>query len=57
MAAVHGAAWFAISVDVHSCTLSPEMWRGIEVRPFHLPLPQLSCMHLPNAGGEGRNVY
>jgi Tat protein secretion system quality control protein TatD with DNase activity len=35
MAAAHGAAWFAISVDVHSCTLSPEVWRGIEVRPFH----------------------
>jgi len=33
MAATHGAAWFAISVDVHSCTLSPEVWRGIEVRP------------------------
>jgi Tat protein secretion system quality control protein TatD with DNase activity len=36
MAATHGAAWFAISVDVHSCTLSPEVWRGIEVRPFYL---------------------
>jgi Tat protein secretion system quality control protein TatD with DNase activity len=55
MAATHGAAWFAISVDVHSCTLSPEVWRVIEVRPFHLP--PLSCLHLPNAGGEGRNVY
>ncbi|KAH9971899.1 hypothetical protein BJV77DRAFT_1057218 [Russula vinacea] len=30
MAATHGAAWFAISVDVHSCTLSPEVWRDIE---------------------------
>ena len=36
MAATHGAAWFAISVDVHSCTLSPEVWLGIEVRPFDL---------------------
>lgn len=34
MAATHGAAWFAISVDVHSCTLSLEVWHGIEVRPF-----------------------
>jgi Tat protein secretion system quality control protein TatD with DNase activity len=34
MAATHGAAWFAISVDVHSCTLSPEVRRDIEVRPF-----------------------
>jgi len=40
MAAKHGAAWFAISIDVHSCTLSPEVWCGIEVRPFFL-LPQL----------------
>ncbi|KAI9448844.1 TatD DNase family Scn1 [Russula earlei] len=30
MAATHGAAWFAISVDVHSCTLSPEVWCDIE---------------------------
>jgi Tat protein secretion system quality control protein TatD with DNase activity len=36
MAAKHGAAWFAISVDVHSCTLSPEVWRDIEVRPIPL---------------------
>lgn len=36
MATTHGAAWFAISVDVHSCTLSPEVWRDIEVRPFPL---------------------
>jgi hypothetical protein len=49
MAATHGAAWFAISVDVHSCTLSPEVWRDIEVRPFilhpwlHSPLPALEA--------------
>ncbi|KAI0294927.1 TatD DNase family Scn1 [Russula brevipes] len=30
MASTHGAAWFAISVDVHSCTLSTEVWSGIE---------------------------
>jgi len=41
MAAKYGAAWFAISVDVHSCTLSPEVWRDIEVRPALLqPRPQ-----------------
>jgi Tat protein secretion system quality control protein TatD with DNase activity len=34
MAATHGAAWFAISIDVHSCTLSPEVWSDIEVRPL-----------------------
>jgi Tat protein secretion system quality control protein TatD with DNase activity len=41
MAATHGTAWFAISIDVHSCTLSPEVWRDIEVRPFllHSMLP------------------
>ncbi|KAI0308270.1 hypothetical protein B0F90DRAFT_148312 [Multifurca ochricompacta] len=32
MATTHGAAWFAISVDVHSCTLSTEVWREIEKR-------------------------
>lgn len=32
MAAKYGTAWFAISVDVHSCTLSPEVWRDIEKR-------------------------
>jgi hypothetical protein len=37
MAATHGAAWIAISVDVHSCTLSPEVWRDIEVRLFLHP--------------------
>ena len=39
MAAKYGAAWFAISVDVHSCTLSPEVWRDIEVRPVLLQPP------------------
>jgi Tat protein secretion system quality control protein TatD with DNase activity len=57
MAATHGAAWFAISVDVHSCTLSPEVWRGIEVCPLYLHFlylyPRSGCISLPNAGGEG----
>jgi Tat protein secretion system quality control protein TatD with DNase activity len=56
MAAAHGAAWFAISVDVHSCTLSPEVWRVIEVRPFHLhpPLPPTAAIFPPHRwrGGE-----
>ena len=43
MAAKYGAAWFAISVDVHSCTLSPEVWRDIEVRPVLLHPPLHSC--------------
>jgi Tat protein secretion system quality control protein TatD with DNase activity len=51
MAATHGAAWFAISVDVHSCTLSPEVWLGIEVRPFyllfHFHLRLYSRLHFP----------
>ena len=34
MAAAHGAGWFAISVDVHSCKFSPEAWREIGVRSF-----------------------
>ena len=49
MATKHGAAWFAISVDVHSCTLSPEIWRDIEVRPIHHHL-QLHSHPTPNAG-------
>jgi Tat protein secretion system quality control protein TatD with DNase activity len=48
MAATHGAAWFAISVDVHSCTLSPEVWRDIEVRPFLLRIP-----HSPTPEARG----
>jgi Tat protein secretion system quality control protein TatD with DNase activity len=57
MAAKHGAAWFAISVDVHSCTLSPEVWRDIEVRPVLLQPPVAFPIPIPNAGGgEGRNV-
>jgi len=57
MAARHGAAWFAISVDVHSCTLSPEVWRDIEVRPV-LPSPPVAFpIPTRNAGGgEGRYV-
>jgi Tat protein secretion system quality control protein TatD with DNase activity len=55
MAATHGAGWFAISVDVHSCTLSPEVWRDIEVRPFLLH-PRLHSPPTANPGGEGRNV-
>jgi Tat protein secretion system quality control protein TatD with DNase activity len=49
MAEAHGAAWFAISVDVHSCKFSPEAWREIGVRSFLHPLTQLS-VPLPNAG-------
>jgi Tat protein secretion system quality control protein TatD with DNase activity len=56
MAAKYGAAWFAISVDVHSCTLSPEVWRDIEVRPVRLH-PRLHSHPTPPAGGrEGRNA-
>ena len=28
----YGDAWEAISVDLHSCALSPQMWKDIEVR-------------------------
>jgi Tat protein secretion system quality control protein TatD with DNase activity len=52
MAAKYGAAWFAISVDVHSCTLSPEVWRDIEVRPVILQPPGIMHSHpTPIAGG------
>jgi Tat protein secretion system quality control protein TatD with DNase activity len=54
MAAKYGAAWFAISVDVHSCTLSPEVWRNIEVRPVLLHHPPVAI--LPHPQGEGRNI-
>ena len=64
MAAMHGAAWFAISVDVHSCTLSPEVWLGIEVRPFylHFPPPPLLLVALPSPtpqakGGTSTDAY
>jgi Tat protein secretion system quality control protein TatD with DNase activity len=50
MAAKYGAAWFAISVDVHSCTLSPEVWRDIEVRPVLLH-PGCIPDPTPNTGG------
>ena len=53
MAAVHGAAWFAISVDVHSCTLSPEMWWGIEVRPFHPLSPNSVACTSPTPEARG----
>ena len=64
MAATHGAAWFAISVDVHSCTLSPEVWRDIEVRPFllHLlvafpfPTPTPEARGGMSADGWNRNI-
>jgi Tat protein secretion system quality control protein TatD with DNase activity len=57
MAAKYGAAWFAISVDVHSCTLSPEVWRDIEVRPVLLHHPRLHSYPIPDAGGgEGWNI-
>lgn len=42
MAATHGAAWFAISVDMHSCKFSPEAWREIGVRLFPHPLIHLA---------------
>jgi Tat protein secretion system quality control protein TatD with DNase activity len=60
MAATHGAAWYAISVDVHSCTLSLEVWRDIEVRPFLLhPNPRFpSPWGLPvSFPKERKNVY
>lgn len=31
MKAKHGMSWLRISVDLHSCGLSPESWRDIEV--------------------------
>ena len=55
MAAAHGAAWFAISVDVHSCKFSPEAWREIGVRSFLHLLTQFSCSLL-NGGDERRTV-
>jgi len=56
MAAAHGTIWFTTSVDVHSCTLSLEVWHSIEVREFHLQLHHL--LHsLPIDRGEGRNIY
>jgi hypothetical protein len=61
MATTHGAAWFAISVDVHSCTLSTEVWSGIEVRPFllhpqsHLPSPTLEARGGISADGWDRS--
>ena len=42
MAATHGAAWFAISIDMHSCKFSPEAWREIGVRLFPHPLIHLA---------------
>lgn len=51
MAAKYGAAWFAISVDVHSCTLSPEVWRDIEVRPVLLHHPRLQSCPTPKGRG------
>jgi Tat protein secretion system quality control protein TatD with DNase activity len=62
MAATHGAAWYLISVDVHSCTLSPEVWRDLEVRPLLLH-PISPPRFLPPRGlrvpfpKEWRNVY
>jgi Tat protein secretion system quality control protein TatD with DNase activity len=50
MAATHGAAWFAISVDVHSCTLSPEVWRDIEK---HHPNVYLSLSTAINGRSQG----
>jgi len=31
MYATHGARWLDISVDLHSCGLSPQVWLAIEV--------------------------
>ena len=57
MAATHGAAWFAISIDVHSCTLSPEVWRDIEVRPFFLHLLHAVALFPFPFPKEKRNVF
>ena len=32
MRKVHGEPWTRISIDLHSCGLSPETWKDIEVR-------------------------
>lgn len=32
MKAKHGGTWSRINIDLHSCGLSPETWRDIEVR-------------------------
>lgn len=32
MAEKHGERWMKISLDIHSCTLSPQTWLHIEVR-------------------------
>ena len=52
MATKYGAAWFAISVDVHSCTLSPEVWRDVEVRPVLLHHPGCNPTPPPMGGEE-----
>jgi Tat protein secretion system quality control protein TatD with DNase activity len=37
----HGERWTKISLDIHSCSLSPQTWLHIEVR---LPDSDLTCM-------------
>jgi Tat protein secretion system quality control protein TatD with DNase activity len=38
MAEKHGAAWRAISIDMHSCGLSLEGWKDLEVTILYLSL-------------------
>lgn len=41
MSEKHGDSWLAISVDMHSCGLSPQMWKDIEARigtPSHVQI-------------------
>jgi len=40
MAGRHGEAWDMISVDMHSCGLSPEVWKTMEVSVFSFSLPR-----------------
>jgi len=50
MAAEHGDAWFAISIDLHSCKISPEAWREIGVRS-HLPCVRFPSLMQGRRGG------
>jgi len=38
MASTHGARWRAISVDLHSCGVSVQVWTDIEVRRYASPV-------------------
>lgn len=42
MSKKHGDRWLAISVDMHSCGLSPQMWKDIEARITRFIQPQIS---------------